>query len=482
VSAPSLREFHRLGVLQGDHGGALEATPLVEALIGAFEGAGHAVVLVCPRRCGKSSAAALAAAHLLLTAPGSYTLWVASSEEQAADVVAQKLTRPLKRRGLALSYARDRITHAQLGSEVRVVPMAEASVPGRTVDLLILDEARAIDETCYEVLRPSAVNGRVLILGSPGRPGSWFHRAAVEPELGDVVIHLTEVRNPAVSPEVVEAERRRLERRGGLGAAIARREWSAEWVTLAEHRLLRPDDVRACSVKAEEIEQFDPDQDAVVVGVDLSLVRDLTSIAVVARRGEGYRLIEAVVMDPKDFGGLGIPLELVERRLELISRRYRPRRVLMDAFQGVSIMQRLRARGIPIAAEQVTAPLNQRLFENLAELVSERQVRWAENRRLQDELLNLEIQEGTTAWKVVDGDRRLHRDLAFSLGLALLEAVKIGNFHSEPKYEAPQKAQPVLWIPEPERPEMIAARELARAERGYQEAMERAVCRPGTTT
>ena len=52
----TLRQFFQSGILHGDHGGPLEETPLLRALVEGYEGDYHTRVVVSPRRNGKSSA------------------------------------------------------------------------------------------------------------------------------------------------------------------------------------------------------------------------------------------------------------------------------------------------------------------------------------------------------------------------------------------------------------------------------------------
>ena len=81
-----------------------------------------------------------------------------------------------------------------------------------------------------------------------------------------------------------------------------------------------------------------------------------------------------------------------------------------------------------VEAVPVTLDLNQRIFETLAELLSERRLTWRRDPVLERELLGLELRERSTGrFSVVDADRRYHRDLAFSLALACAEAAGRGT-------------------------------------------------------
>ena len=108
----------------------------------------------------------------------------------------------------------------------------------------------------------------------------------------------------------------------------------------------------------------------------------------------------------------------MERRLESVWERFRPRRFLLDSYQGVAIAQSLVKRGVEIEACPVTGTLNLLAFEALSELLSSGRLTWVRQERLEAELLNLELEQTRSAWRVVDSDRRYHRDLAWSLAAA----------------------------------------------------------------
>ena len=427
----TLRQFFESGILRGDHGGPLESTPLLEDVIAAYDGDHHNRVIVSPRRNGKSSAVSILAAYELLTKPGSFTVWVSGSGDQASDIVEQKLRRPLSQNAdlqsfnIQLQASRSRLVNPELGSVCEVIAPSEVSAPGRTISLLLIDEARGVPESVVEILRPSAAAGKIFVIGTPGPPRGWFHKQATEPGPRDFVRHHRRLLNPSVPQRFVDDERKRLERRGAWGSLIFKREWEAQWADLTENPLLSPADVEAGSKNPEEIEPYERGKDWTVIGVDLSIRRDLTSIVTVALRDreDTFRVIDCQVIDPKERGG-EVLLEEVENRLLRLYKELRPRRIVMDAYQGISMAQRLRRKAVRIEPVHVTSLVNQEIFECLAEVISARRITWPKNERLEGELMNLELSENQSSWKVVDSDRKLHRDLAFSTALALNELVK----------------------------------------------------------
>ena len=123
----SLRQFIAAGLLLNDRGEPIQETPMVQALLEGWEAGAKTIVLCSPRRQGKSTVAALAAAHLLVAQPMSFTIWLSASGDQGSDILTQKLGLPLRRRkdllersDLDLSLARNRATNLTTGSVVEV--------------------------------------------------------------------------------------------------------------------------------------------------------------------------------------------------------------------------------------------------------------------------------------------------------------------------------------------------------------------------
>ena len=61
---------------------------------------------------------------------------------------------------------------------------------------------------------------------------------------------------------------------------LAAREWDNVWTAISESPLLRPADVAAASV--DDVSPYSATEDKCFVGVDLSVVKDKTSIVVLA--------------------------------------------------------------------------------------------------------------------------------------------------------------------------------------------------------
>jgi phage terminase large subunit-like protein len=475
----SLRDFARSGLLLGDHGKPLVITPLVEQVIKAYEGDYDFRVVVTPRRQGKSSAIALLALYELLCVPNSFVVWLSGGVQQAADIIRQKLQIPIaqspKLSGLKIySRTTGRLEHPEIGSIVECFSTNTYTSQGRTISLLLIDEAKAVPDDDAYMLFPAAANGRIFAVSSPGPPRGWFYQSATSPGPKDFVFHSREVtNNPTLDLGFVEAQRERMQRLGVREKLLYKREWGGEFIDLLESALVSPDDIERAS--REEVRPYDARVDKTFIGVDLSLVRDLTSIVVVSAclppdpgesgmrdpramprdtgatsRDVEFRVLEAVVLDPQAFGGK-ISLSYVESRIQNLAQRYRAKLVSIDQWQGALMSERLRSRGIKVRLINPTAALNMEVYELLVEVLRDGRLEFARNHRLEAELLNLSIEETRAGgFRVIDAERssgrggaRLHRDLSFSLALALSAASERGHyFEYEPGFDiimAPQE-------------------------------------------
>jgi hypothetical protein len=285
---------------------------------------------------------------------------------------------------------------------------------------------RSVDPEGLEVLLASCEQATVVFTGSPGAPGTAWHRLVTEPPPGYEVIWLqspTEGGNPELPAAFVEAEVARLRSQGKLGECLAEREWGGRFVAIAECPLVGFEDVERAAV--DKIEAFRLNREEVFVGVDIGLTHDLATVATIASRGGRHRVLELDVYDPRHYVG-GVPLELIEKRLLALYRRYVNPSIVVDAYQAVGLVQRLRCVGVRVTALAITGAINQQGFELLASALREGAVTWSRTmaaaERLRSELLNLEVEESASGFRVVDRDKRWHRDACFSLMLAVREA------------------------------------------------------------
>lgn len=136
-------------------------------------------VICSGRQAGKSRTLAVLALHCAYVTPGARVLVLSAGEEAAKDLLAEIA-------GLAqaplLSGSVVDETKAQLvlsnGSWIRSVPASEKQIRGKSVDLLILDEAAFIDESIWRAARWTIVarpGSRVVMASTPwGRQDRFF--------------------------------------------------------------------------------------------------------------------------------------------------------------------------------------------------------------------------------------------------------------------------------------------------------------------
>ncbi|MGH6692833.1 MAG: hypothetical protein ACREF4_19360 [Gammaproteobacteria bacterium] len=421
IGTDKLRAFVE-AELTGDKGQALVWQDWwTEAARGLREA--QQTVVVSPRQNGKSTYAAAEAASLLFHEPDVFCLYVANSEVQARSVLRQKLVRALERNPRLARDARiteRRIEVPALHSALEVVPASEATAPGRTVDLLVIDEARDCPDELYWRLFPSTLaGGKVLIVSSPGPPRGFLFELTQNPGERVRVVSLHDLSNPFVNQEHVEAAAHFAHLWPGLHA----REYRGEFADLGDEFIGR-DRLDACVDPA--LENRATARGAVYAFLDLSRRRDLTSLVAVERTSDPdlITVIRIETIDPRRCQGGEVDFGAVRLFLVELFSSFRVRVLGVDdraeAGELLAWCRRQRWGGAvrPMAA---TAQSNMDQWGRLAERIGAGTIRLPAHRRLLDELLSLRVEDmaGGRAWRVVDTRRRFHRDVSMALAGAV---------------------------------------------------------------
>jgi hypothetical protein len=135
-------------------------------------------ILLCARRAGKTTVAAVLAIHKALTQPGAEVLILAPTEDQAKIAYSQA-ARLYRKAGAPSGALSDRRTGLELrnGSTIEARTALERSTRGRGADLLILDEASRIYEQDYLGVLPllAASGGDQMLLSTPNGKRGFFH-------------------------------------------------------------------------------------------------------------------------------------------------------------------------------------------------------------------------------------------------------------------------------------------------------------------
>jgi hypothetical protein len=142
-------------------------------------------ILCCGRQTGKSTVGAVLAVHKALTQPGSTVLVVAPGERQA-KLLFSKARRLYERAGHPLPAHSERRTGLELsnGSIIEALPAVERTTRGYSVDLLVVDEAAAVQDQDYHGILPAliATQGEQVLLSTPRGKRGFFHEIWFSPD------------------------------------------------------------------------------------------------------------------------------------------------------------------------------------------------------------------------------------------------------------------------------------------------------------
>lgn len=381
------------------------------------------------RQQGKSLLAGALANYVLFHLRDAYVLLVAASEAQAKAIADQKFKRPILANPRLRRDARvleNRIEVPALGNVLEIVPASEATSPGRSVNLLIIDEGREIADDLYVRLKPStlACEGRTLITSTPGPPRGFFYEIVTGPGPETFVYDAgAQVINPFTS----ERHMREAAGMAHLFPGLHAREYRGEFADLGDEFLTRD---RLDRVVDPSLENRSGGTAPAFGFLDLSRRRDLTSLVVLERVRQPEDLLVVVrvdVLDPRRFAGGEIDFAVVRALLTEVAGGFNLRALGIDdraeAGELIHWTRRQPWGGVvkPVAA---TAESNMRSWGALAERIANGTIRIPRHRRLVDELLSLRVEDlaGGRAWRVVDSRKRLHRDVSMALAGAVLIA------------------------------------------------------------
>lgn len=158
------------------------------------------------RQAGKSFTLAMLALHQAFSVPGSKTLILSAGEEAAKVLLAsigELLSSPLLA-GAAIEENKSRIV-LSTGSEIVCVPASTRQVRGRSIDLLILDEANFMAEDLWTAAKFTIIarpGSRVVMASSPWTQDHFFARTWREGNLNPSHQHASFHWPSTVSPLV----------------------------------------------------------------------------------------------------------------------------------------------------------------------------------------------------------------------------------------------------------------------------------------
>lgn len=397
--------------------------------------------LTRPRGGSKTSdTAGYALAALATQLPGGAQGYaVAADGDQAALLVDAAAGFVMRTPGLAslVSVERRRIT-APSGASVNVLPADGASAFGLLPHVLFVDELaqwkstrepRRVWEAVVSAV-PKVPGCRLVVLTSAGDPAHWSAKV-LEGAQGSRAWRVHEVPGPVpwISSNALDEQRRLLT--DSQFARLHMNEWTAP-----EDRLATLDDVRACI--GGERERAPVPGVRYVAGLDLGVKSDRTVLAVCHAVRDGERT--TVVLDrmqcwePRP--GAPVSLGEVEAAVLQCWRSYRAR-VVVDPWQALAMIERLRRAGVRISEFTFSSGSVGRLASVLYRLIRDRALVLPDDEALIDELAHVRLVESTPGVVRLDHDPDRHDDRAIALALAAHALLEGGprrrmRFHPTP--------------------------------------------------
>ena len=314
------------------------------------------------------------------------------------------------------------------GSFVEVLAADGASAWGLLPTLVALDEFPQWKDTpnsreLFDALTtalPKVAGARLVIMGTAGDPASWQAKVRDQALADPANWRVSEPEGPPPWMDPSEVE---LERQARLPSTFARL-FENRWVA-SEDRLTTPEEVR------ENIGHYGPLDPIPGVryqmGLDVGLTNDRTvfTVAHVERRPEG----PTVVVD-RQFVWQGAPdrpvdLTAVEATITETARLY-PGKLAFDPFQAAHLTQRVRRRGIPVAAYPFTSTSVGRLAVTMFRLLRDHRLDLdGDDTELLDELARVKLVETHPGQYRIDHDRNAHDDRVISLALCCQHLVDL---------------------------------------------------------
>jgi hypothetical protein len=170
-------------------------------------------ITVCSRQSGKSTTAAVLAAHTAAYHPGSLTVLLAPTLRQSTELYAKSAA--FLRMVPGIKLAQDSATACKLtnGSRIVSLPGEAAGIRGFSAPaLVVVDEAAFVPEDggLFDAVLPmlAVSNGSLLLLSTPNGRQGFFHD--VWEDQGDdwLPIRVTWEQCPRITPAFIDEQRR----------------------------------------------------------------------------------------------------------------------------------------------------------------------------------------------------------------------------------------------------------------------------------
>lgn len=380
------------------------------------------------RQAGKTRTLAVVSLYDAFVGPGRRVLIVSAGEEASKDLlreVATLASAPL----LAGSVVDDERHQLSLtnGSTIRSVPASERQIRGKSVDLLVVDEAAFVDDGVWTAARFTTLarpGSRVILASTPwGRRDRFFsvaYRAGLRNEAGYASFHWPSTASPLVDAELLDIWRRTTSDRE------YRREVLAEWVD-AQGQYFGDDELAAAVADYLPLDPGIARRRAAVGGVDWGFARDSSGLVLLAEAAEGEldgEWPERTFVLPYIEEAIGVPYARFVRRVAEVAQFSRITRLATET-NGVGAMPSQELRRLAgdhigrLVEVSTTAESKAEGFGRVKVLLSQGRLALPRHPRLLGQLAALEFEERESgSVRIAVPERAGHDDLAMALCLA----------------------------------------------------------------
>ena len=387
-----------------------------------------------PRGGSKTTdAAGWCVAAMLEGLPAGSRLYAFATDRDQGRLITDALAGLVQRTpGLAGAVTVDsyKATATRTGCVLEVLAADSASAYGLRPSVVVADEvcqwpatrnARTLWEALYSAM-VKVPGSKLACITTSGDPAHWtrkiFDQAVLSPRWV-----VAETPGPLAWVGAAELDEQRRMLPDSVFARLHLNQWAA-----SEDRLVSPDDLAACVTLSGP----QPFRAGVryLVTLDVGLKHDRTVAMVChAERLEDGREGRRVALDRLQVwqGSPVAPVVLgeVEGWLEQASRSYGNARIVLDPWQAVGLLQRLRSRSVQVEEFVFSSASVGHMAQALLLALRDHRLALPDDPDLLNELARVRLRETSPGVLRLDHDSGDHDDRAVALGMAVLQLVNL---------------------------------------------------------